>query len=155
MEAVCGALAATTDVLNDSNAERLVHTFLYSAKMVTEALHALKIESANETTNKKSKKGSAAAENNNNSENSDVAKRREDAIKFASILSHAFITAQFRDGETISTRSVEGKSVFVELQRAIIVASLGVSTFASQLAALKEIKIALDMVDAFGASSVR
>ena len=109
----------------------------------------MKIERANETTNKKSKKGSAAAENNNNSENSDVAKRREDAIKFASILSHAFITAQFRDGETISTRSVEGKSVFVELQRAIIVASLGVSTFASQLAALKEIKIALDMVDAF------
>ena len=149
MESACAALAAATDVLNESNAKILVDTFLYSASKVTEALHALKIESANETTNKKSKKGSAAAENNNNSENSDVAKRREDAIKFASILSHAFITAQFRDGETISTRSVEGKSVFVELQRAIIVASLGVSTFASQLAALKEIKIALDMVDAF------
>ena len=28
MEAVCGALAATTDVLNDSNAERLVHVFV-------------------------------------------------------------------------------------------------------------------------------
>ena len=68
MEAVCGALAATTDVLNDSNAERLVHTFLYSAKMVTEALHALKIESTKDTANKKYKKDSAAAENNNNNE---------------------------------------------------------------------------------------
>ena len=149
MEAVCGALAATTDVLNDSNAERLVHTFLYSAKMVTEALHALKIESTKDTANKKYKKDSAAAENNNNNENSDVSKRRDDAIKFASVLSHAFISAQFRDGETVSTRSAEGRSVFIELQRAIIISSLGVSTFTSQLAALKEIKIVLNMTDAF------
>ena len=151
MESVCAALAATTDVLNDLNAKILVDTFLYSATKVTEALHALKIESVNEKANK-SKKDSSAAENNNNknnSENSDVAKRREDAIKFGSVLSHAFISAQFRDGETISTRSVEGKNVFVELQRTIIVASLGVSTFASQLAALNEIKIVLDMPDAF------
>ena len=155
MEAVCGALAATTDVLNDSNAERLVHTFLYSAKMVTEALHALKIESTKDTANKKYKKDSAAAENNNNNENSDVSKRRDDAIKFASVLSHAFISAQFRDGETISTRSAEGRSVFIELQRAIIISSLGVSTFTSQLAALKEIKIVLNMTDAFAETGIQ
>ena len=72
-------------------------------------------------------------------------KNKEDAIKFASSLSHSFINTKFRDGETLFRRSLKHRKICVDLQRALITTSLSMPTFTSQLAALKEIKLALEL----------